>query len=137
MTTTPASSGTAPDNARSSAEWACNPADTGRLKSVGEIAQDVAELLAVLTSPNRAPWWAAVLLEKLDKVEIKQEKIMALQDDLAALLTSLQSDVTNLAAGQLADEATITNLQQQLATAQTALTTAQDTATSDDAQVAW
>lgn len=68
---------------------------------------------------------------------------MALQDDLAALLTSLQTDITNLAAGQQADQATITDLQAQLAaaadalsTAQTAASTAQATATADDAQLA-
>ena len=90
------------------------------------------------------------LAERLDSIDTKLGGLVALADDLQTLLTTLQTDVENLASGQQSDQATITSLQSQLADAQAAVdaaqqaqsdaeaaqATAEATATADDAQVA-
>jgi hypothetical protein len=102
---------------------------------VGELSRDLEGLFELLTSRHEPPWWVGVVLKKLDHIQIKQERIMALQDDLANLLSTLQTDISNLSSGQLADQTTITNLQNQLADAQSQLSAAQATAASDESQL--
>lgn len=109
---------------------------------MGELATDLEELLALLTSPNRAPWWAAVLLEKLDKIHITQEryqeKLMATLDDLTALgeaIQALEQSIQQATTGAGQYQSEIAALKAQLATANQTITTDQATITADEATI--